>query len=127
MCDGKNVWNISQSDKTVIINSYSASGNELSLDKIFFAAMNVYKISVVEESKKGGKLRLTPPNIQARIGALSAINISLNSATTITALELDEMGSLSRYNITKLLVNKKIPANTFTYSAPSGWKVVDLR
>lgn len=127
VCDGNTVWNISHADKTVVVNKYSASDNEMSLDKIFFAAMNVYNVEILQDGKTSGKLRLTPPTPQVRISTLSAIELTLNKKTDITQIMLTELGSTSTYAITSISTNRPIKHSVFTYSVPTGWKQIDLR
>lgn len=125
--DGKSVWSSSLSAKTVIINSYKTLSSDLSLERVFFDIMNIYRGQVIERKGNGGTIRLTPPEARTVIAGVTRADVTLDASTLVTGLLLTENGTSTSYTITALTINPKLKASLFTYSPPKGWDVIDLR
>lgn len=125
--DGKNVWNVMPSTRTVIINSYKPTSDDVSLDRVFFLMLNIYRPTLKSVTKQTSTIRLTAPREDAVIANIREADITLNKSNTITSVTITEDGTTNTWYLSKLALNRSIPATAFTYKVPSGWQTVDLR
>lgn len=124
--DGSSVWNVQTSTKTVVIDAASAHSDELSVDRIFFVLLNVYRPTV----KTGGAtpiLRLAPPDPSAKIVGVEWADVAMNARHEITAITVSENGVPTEWKITELRRDPRLKDELFQYTPPSGWTTVDLR
>jgi outer membrane lipoprotein-sorting protein len=127
VCDGKSVWLAQQQTRTVVINTYNPNSDEMGVDRMFFVLMNVYTPSTVSTSNSSSVVRLTPPDVSTIVGGVTQADVHLNAKKDIVAIDVMEGGLTTTWTISKLKRNVAIPTSTFSYSAPSGWKTIDLR
>lgn len=127
VCNGTSVWSATTSARTVIINRFSASSTDLSLEKIFLEIMNVYQCTVLEQRSEGGRIRLTPPDSRTVIAGVTVADITLDASFRATRMIITQNGTTQTFGISKTVINGKLPKDCFTYHPPRGWEVVDLR
>ncbi|MBC8124101.1 MAG: outer membrane lipoprotein carrier protein LolA [Candidatus Kapabacteria bacterium] len=125
--NGKTVWSVTASAKSVIMNTYRAQSNDLSLEKVFFDVMNIYKGQIIERGRIGGTIRLTPQDSRTVIAGVTKAEVTLDESMRATRIVLTENGTTTVYTISKMVINPKVKASTFTYSPPKGWELIDLR
>lgn len=126
-CDGRTVWNAQASSKSVIINAYKPLSSDVSLERVFFEIMSVYRSSVVERTPNGTVLRLTAPQPAAVIANVSSLDITLDASANVTKIIVVSGPSKITYSISKLQTNPPTSNTRFSYTIPKGWEVVDLR
>lgn len=127
ICDGKTVWNVVPNTKTVIVNTYKPTSDEVSLERVFFLMLNIYKPTLTSSSKTGATIHLTAPHESAVIANIHDVDVSLDSKNVITSVSISEYGSVTTWYLSKLVLNKRIAAKTFIYQIPVGWQKIDLR
>jgi len=126
--DATSVWSATTSARTVIINRYRATSGDLSLEKIFFEIMTIYRGSVLTQSKRGGgTVRLEPPASNAVIAGVSRADVDLDPSLKVTAVTVTVNGSTQTFRISGLALNPKVSDAEFTYRPPKGWETIDLR
>ncbi len=124
--NGSTVWNVQKSSKMVVINSVEGASDELSIEQIFFALMNVYTPSVLK-SGKSSTIRLKPPSPSMQISGVEQADVVLGSNMSINRIIVTTQGTVMTLEIRNLKRDPKINLNTFVYNVPKGWKTVDLR
>lgn len=126
-CDGRTVWNAQASTKSVIVNAYKPLSNEVSLERVFFEIISVYRSSIVEQSPNGTILRLTAPQPTAIIANVTSLDITLDASANVSKIVVASGPSKITYSISKMRTNQSTPSSFFTYTIPKGWEVLDLR
>ncbi len=125
--NGKTVWSATTSAKSVIMNTYKAKSNDLSLEKVFFEIINIYKAQIVGTKGNGGTIRLTPQDSRTVIAGVTKAEVTLDASMRATRIVLTENGTTTVYTVSKMAINPKVNASTFTFSPPRGWELIDLR
>ncbi len=129
--DGKSVWTYNNlSNQLLIDNVRENSGALLPRDMLFKYPKNHYA-SLLREEKDGYRtifvVRLDPKEDTS--GFLSAVKLWIQDKTwliqKIEAVDLN--GNSSLYKITNIDNHTKLTDDLFTYSAPAGADVVDMR
>lgn len=125
--NGTVVWNAQSNQKVVIINSVRGASQELSIERIFFALMHVYKPSVYDGEKGQSVIRLLPPDAESMIAGVDTAFVHVNNSMLVTRVNVVLGGSASTWDITSLKRNPAIKDELFAYTPPKGWHTVDLR
>lgn len=127
--DGKTVWNVTPDTKTVIVNAMQGNADDLSLERVFFTIMAVYRGSVTSAPNRNGTatLRLIPPAPDAVVGGVEQADVTIDRSMRVTAITVKDGSALTRWTITAMTLDPKLDASRFTYVPPKGWNVVDLR
>lgn len=126
-CDGKTVWNVVPSTKTVIMNAYKATSDDISLERVFFLILNIYRPALLGATKQTSTIRLTAPREDALIANIHEVDITLDRRNVITSVSINEYGTTTTWHLSNLLLNRSMPTSSFTYIIPKGWQTVDLR
>lgn len=125
--DGKTVWNATASTKTVIVNDYKPHSTDVSIERVFFDVMSVYRSSIAQQSSSGVVVRLEAPSPQAQIANISMVEISCTSSMIVNSVRITSAGSTSNYRISKFVSNPKTGKQSFRFNVPKGWQTVDIR
>lgn len=125
--DAKTVYSATPSARTVILNTYRARSKEVSLEKVFFDIMNIYRGTIIDQRNGGGTIRLTPPDANAQISGVSNVDVTIDKASKVTRIVLTENGSTTSYSVSKMAINPKVSSKTFSFNPPKGWEIIDLR
>ncbi len=126
--DGSSVWSATTSARTVIINTYNPSSNDLSLERVFFEIMNVYRSSIRESRRDGGAvIRLEAPRADAVIAGVTVADVNVDPSCIVKSITLTHNGSTQQFHIQKLQLTPRIRKTDFSYTPPLGWEIVDLR
>ncbi|MFM8771464.1 MAG: LolA family protein [Candidatus Kapaibacterium sp.] len=126
-CDGRTVWNAQASTKSVIVNAYKPLSSDVSLERVFFEIISVYRSSIVEQTPSGTVLRLTAPQPAAVIANVTSLDLTLDASAYVTKLVVVSGPSKITYSISKLQTNPSTSNTRFSYTIPKGWEVLDLR
>lgn len=127
ICDGKTVWSGDASTRSVVINTYKPLSTDVSLERVFFEIMSVYRSQVVQSSATSTILRLTAPEPAAVIANVTSLDVTLNASYTVTQITVASGPSRITYAISRFKRNPSLTAASFRYSPPKGWEVIDLR
>ena len=127
VCDGRTVWNADRASKSVIVNTYKPLSSDVSLERVFFEVISVYRSEIVERSPNSTIIRLTAPSPNAIIANVSALDITLNRALMVTSISVISGPSRITYSISDLQRNLRLPESTFRYTPPKNWEVIDVR
>lgn len=127
--DGSTVWNITPSSKTVILDRYRANADDMSIERIFFTLMAVYRVQREEKISSTGRttLRLVPPAQDAMVGGVAWADVTIDERMNVHSITINDGTATSRWTITGLKRNPSLSPSTFSYKPASGWQVIDLR
>lgn len=125
VADGKTTWNYNKKDKKVIISNYDESGSGLlSINYLIYDYPADCNLSLSSEGNKQILLlkpkskKNNPGEVKLYITKENLIEKAIISNQTTGTMEV----SFSNYK-----VNQKISDSYFTFTAPEGTTVVDLR
>jgi outer membrane lipoprotein-sorting protein len=127
VCDGKTVWSGDASTRSVVINAYKPLSTDVSLERVFFEIMSVYRSQVVQSNATSTILRLSAPEPAAVIANVTSLDVTLNASYTVTQITVASGPSRITYAISRFKRNPSIAASSFRYTPPKGWEVIDLR
>lgn len=127
VCDGRTVWNADASTKSVIMNTYKPLSSDVSLERVFFEIISVYRSSIVEQGPTNSILRLTAPQPAATIANVTALDITLDKSINVTKVVIISGPSRIAYTISGLQRNPALSGSRFTFKVPKNWELVDLR
>jgi outer membrane lipoprotein-sorting protein len=127
--DGSTVWNVTPSSKTVILDRYRTNADDLSIERIFFTLMAVYRIQREEKLTSTGRtiLRLVPPADNALVGGVAWADVTIDAKMNVHSITINDGTATSRWTITGLKRNPSLSPSAFSFKPASGWQVIDLR
>ena len=125
--NGKTVWNATASTKTVVINDYKPQSTDVSIERVFFDVMSVYRSSIVRQASSGVVVRLEAPSPQTQIANISAVEITCSPSMIVSNVRITSAGSTSDYRISKFSANPNPKQQSFRFVVPKGWQTVDIR
>jgi outer membrane lipoprotein-sorting protein len=127
VCNGSTVWNADAITHSVVINQYKPLSTDVSLERVFFEIMSVYRSQVVQSTAASTILRLEAPAPNAVIANVSSVDVTLDASLNVTKVSITSGPSRISYTITKFRSNASTSASLFQFSIPKGWEVIDLR
>jgi len=125
--DGETVWNASASNKTVVVNDYKPVSTDVSIERVFFDVMAVYRSSIASKSPSGIVVRLDAPSVPVQIAGISSVEITCTKSMVVTRVKIVSHGSPSEFTIENFRANPKVVPTKFTFPIPKGWQAVDIR
>lgn len=126
--DGTSIYNASPSAKTVIINRFNPKATDVSIERVFFELLTVYRATVQSADGVQRTLRLVPPASSAVVYGVRELSVIVNASTlAISRCTATTDSGQFTFAITDLKLNTSLPASTFVYTPASGWEVIDLR
>ncbi len=124
--NGTTVWNITPATKTVIVNNALQNGEDLSLERLFFTLLSVYRASAVQGATN--QLDLRPPAPAVRVAGVQSARVTVDDNMRVTKVVVNDGATESTWVLKNLQLNAKpLATERFTYEPPSGWTTVDLR
>lgn len=132
ICDGKNIWTYSPTDREVQVNTFEETDDIFSPSKIFSLYKAGYMYQIKEKKTVNGKpvtvIEMTPSGKKV---SYFKIDVTIEEATLqITESKIYEKnGTRYVYKLTKQAPNTATNADSFTFDTKKypGVKVVDLR
>jgi hypothetical protein len=109
------------------MNTYKPLSSDVSLERVFFEIISVYRSSIVEHNPTSTVLRLTSPQPAAVIANVSALDLTLDKAGNVTNVVIASGPSRVTYAISGLKRNPPMNSRQFTYAVPKTWELIDLR
>jgi outer membrane lipoprotein-sorting protein len=125
--DGKTVWNATGASKTVIVSDYKPTSTDVSIERVFFEVMSVYRSSVTSKSSSGIVVRLDAPNAQAQIAGIYSVELSCTPTFAVKSVRIVANGSASEFSITNLVPNPSTKSSEFKFVVPQDWQTMDIR
>lgn len=125
VADGTTSWNYNQKDKKVIISNYDQNG--AGLLSIKYLVYDYPKDCDLSISSEGGKtvLILKPKSKRNNLGE---VNLVINKENLIDkAVVKNQAAGNMEVSFSNYKVNNNLSQSLFTFSAPEGTTVVDLR
>lgn len=133
ICNGKNVWNINEKDKKVILSDFDAKAQRtFSIDKFFFSFLNDYMPDkMTKENSSSGKNTYAVsfiPKDKSKSNMLKYFKLWLNRNTLdIIAVEIDHNSSILKFNLKNIKTNIKLTDKFFNFQPPKNFEVIDAR
>jgi outer membrane lipoprotein-sorting protein len=124
--DGQTVWNYQKKKSTVVLNEAQES-QMMPVEQVFFTFLQSYQPTVLKD-KGALSLKLEPKSGQKSVGGVSSLVLKLKPKTyEITGITMNSENGVQNLTIKKITPNAKLTDADFTFQAPKGTKVVDLR
>lgn len=129
--DGKNFWRYNKLENQVLIDYAKKSQQDVFLNNFLFNIGELYYSQLTSEQNKNGKklfeIRLTPK--QADESFFNHIKVWMydKSWEIEKVLYVDINGNEMEYLIEKIVLNPTASGNIFSFQAPEGAEIVDLR
>lgn len=125
--DGRVVYNAQHSTKTVIINTYNDNLDDISIEKVLFTLLNVYRANVTKTTPGIVIIRLLPPNNDAAVAGVDKVELTCTRKLDLRSIDIYNNATKVTWSVQNLKINKQIISTQFTFSPPAGWQTVDLR
>jgi outer membrane lipoprotein carrier protein len=128
--DGQTTWLHDRRANRVVINRYVPNQTAFSPTTFLSSYSSRYRVARVTPNGSGSgrtyTLQLTP---KSRSEMFEAVTLVMrNRDNMVTRIEMrDVNGSTIRYDLQNLQANPRIPSGTFSFTAPRGAEVVDMR
>ena len=128
--DGETVWSYSVSNKQVLIDHFKMDENTISPEKVLTGAPTEFYSTLLNREKMGKAdvvvLKLVPKNDQSLV---KTMKLWIDGSTwLIKKAEIAGVnGKQTEYVVSEVKINTGIQDSRFTYEAPEGTEVVDLR
>lgn len=130
ICDGKNVWNYTKEKKSVVISAFNAASGGISVEKIMLDVIAKYKATSLTNQGKG-KNALWMLNLQPNgetLYGIRSITLGLDdSKKIIRRISISSDQGSQEWTVKSLQINPKLSDAAFSYSAPKGVEVIDMR
>jgi chaperone LolA len=128
ICDGKNLWTYTPSEKEVQVNYFEETDDVFSPSKIFTLYKEGYMYRIKEKAKNLTVLEMNPSNKKV---SYFKIEVTINETTQqiVESKIFEKNGARYTYKLTKQTPNSAITSGTFTFDEKKypKVKVVDLR
>ncbi len=128
--DGRTTWLHDRRANRVVVNRFVPNQTAFSPTTFLSTYSTRYRVTRVTPSGSGAAktftLTLAP---KSRSEMFDSVTLVMNDrASTVSRIEMrDVNGSTIRYDLRNVQANPRIPAGTFTFTAPRGAEVVDMR
>ena len=123
--DGETSWNYNKKQDKVIITDYDTEGNKiLSIRQIIFEYPEDCELTTFEsEGKKG--IELVPKDDTF---SFNSVKLFIDSENLITKVFVDDPATGTiQIDLSNYQLNKNLPDSYFSFTAPEGSQVLDLR
>ena len=128
--DGATVWAYAPANKQVIVDTYKEQRNSVSPEEFLLSLPSSYYATVVSrETIQGDQtvvLKLLPKDDRSFVRSVR-LWVMESSAEVRQIQIIDQNETETTYAIGSTRLNTNVPDSAFTFSAPAGTEVVDLR
>ncbi|MCX6144011.1 MAG: outer membrane lipoprotein chaperone LolA [Ignavibacteriales bacterium] len=128
--DGTTVWSYSPVNKQVLIDRYKETPDSFAPEQLLLNLPANYFASLVHQEKKGEAtwfaLKLVPKDDQSFVKSMK-VWIEEGSWVVRKVEMLDVNDTEKMYDVQEVKINTGLKDVTFTFTAPAGTEVVDLR
>ena len=128
--DGTTVWSYSPVNKQVLIDRYKETPDSFAPEQFLLNMPANYFASLIQQEKKGEvtwfALKLVPKDDQSFI---KSMKVWIEEGTwVVRKVEMLDVNDTEKmYEVQEIRINTGLKDVTFTYAAPAGTEVVDLR
>jgi outer membrane lipoprotein carrier protein len=128
--DGTTVWSYSPVNKQVLLDRYKETPDSFAPEQFLLNLPANYFASLVQQEKKGEAtwvaLKLVPKDDQSFI---KSMKVWIEEGTwVVRKVEMLDVNDTEKtYDIQEIKINTGLKDVTFTFTAPAGTEVVDLR
>jgi outer membrane lipoprotein carrier protein len=128
--DGETVWSYSPANKQVLIDRYKEEPRSFSPEKFLLSVPKDFYSAILGREKFQGKkvvvLKLSPKSDDA---SMKSLKLWIDDANWLLwrAEIVDMNDNLTEYTASDIRLNTTLSDSTFTFVAPPGVEVVDLR
>lgn len=125
--DGETIWNFDKKFNRVVVSYLSDDPTSFSLEKFVFDYPPLCKAKIVKDNSDSNDfiLELTPKDNDLQF---KLVRIWKNTENLISKMELVDVGDMKyAFTFSDIKVNQSIADQVFTFNAPKGTKVIDLR
>ncbi len=128
--DGETTWIFTPANEQVLVNDYVRDESSFSLNDFLFETGEHYDVQATGTTTMEGDeyytLRLAPRDDGTFIEHI-VVWMRAGDAL-ITRIEVTDVNDVHmRYDLTNITLNPALPSGIFTFSAPEGIEVIDLR
>jgi len=128
--DGSSVWSYSKSNNQVIVDRYKETPESFSPDRIMVDVPAQYASIILGRERLGAAettiLKLTPKDKKANLQWMKVwVDDDEYLMRKIQALDVSD--NLSTYFLDSLSLNRSLNESIFTFDAPRGAELIDLR
>ncbi len=128
--DGVTVWAYAPANRQVIVDSYKEQRNSVSPENFLLSLPTSYYATVVSREAVDGNaavvLKLLPKDDRSFVRSVRMW--VLESSAEVRRIQIiDQNETETTYAIRSIRLNTNVPDSVFTFSAPAGIEVVDLR
>lgn len=128
--DGKTVWSYSPANKQVLIDTYKDDPRSFSPEKFLLSVPKDYYSAILSREKVQGQnvvvLKLTPKDEKASMKSLK-LWVHEGEWLLRKAEIIDISNNVTVYTVLSIRLNTALSDSTFSFVAPPGVEVVDLR
>jgi len=130
VCNGKDIWNYSIEEKTVMLSKFNKNVKELSVEDVFFNLINNSKPISFNKSTKNNKVSTLLLSINDSYKdkyKINEIKLNLDDKKNLVSLELIDGKSSKFWEILDFDYNPDLKDTEFTFNAPKDVELIDLR
>jgi len=128
--DGKTVWSYSPANKQVLIDTYKEEPRSFSPEKFLLSVPKDFYSAILGREKFQGKkvvlLKLSPKDDSASMKSLK-LWVDDGEWLLWRAEVVDMNDNVTDYTVSDIRLNTTLSDSTFSFAAPPGVEVVDLR
>jgi outer membrane lipoprotein carrier protein len=128
--DGTTVWSYSPVNKQVLIDHFKETPDSFAPEQLLLNLPANYYATLVQQEKKGEAtwiaLKLVPKDDQSFIKSMK-VWVEEGSWVVRKVEMLDVNDTEKSYTVQEIKINAGLSNGTFTFTAPAGTEVVDLR
>jgi chaperone LolA len=124
--DGTTLWNYNKMQKKVVINNTSgADPSSFTLENFLFDYPS--KSNVTLEKENSRDILVLVPRDEKKMN-FKKTKIWVNSDYFITQVNIENLsGTITNFQLSNYKLNQNLPDSIFSFSAPEGINVIDLR
>ncbi len=125
--DGKTIWNFDKKFNRVVVSYLNDDPTSFSLEKFVFDYPPLCKVKLLKDIPPANDfiIELTPKDNDLQF---KVVRIWKNKDNFISRMELVDIGDMKyAFTFSEIKVNQNLADQIFTFSAPKGTKVIDLR
>lgn len=130
ICNGKDIWNYSIEEKTVMLSKFNKNIKEISVEDVFFNLINNSKPLSYIKSIKNNKINTLSLAINDNMKEkykINEIKLNLDDKKNLLSIELIDNKSIKFWDILNFDYNPNLNDTEFTFNTPKDVELIDLR
>lgn len=127
--DGRVLWNYNRNGRKLVINDLQNESPAFSLKSIIYDYPSQSRVESLGKEQSGGRqysvLRLTSKDDES---SFKTAKLWVDEENLLKKIEIRGAGgAVQTFELTSVKINQNIPSEKFTFKAPEGSEVIDLR